>query len=211
VRIAAIGVIGLMLVIAFQLPGVSDLVSKRTATAVATGGAGRTDIWTVGLNIFESSPIIGVGYGNFPVAFTPEVIQESDVGTYLANDESARGPHSIIFGSLAELGIIGFIPLAMFILPLVLRRGWGPEGSVVQAALASLLVSSLFLDILNRKQLWLILGLAAGLAYVEAQRRARGRTPPPRPVPRRRKRRVTGATRLSPEPAMPSMARAHRP
>jgi len=211
VRIVAVAVIALMLVIAFQLPGVADLVSKRTATAVVTGGAGRTDIWTVGLNIFESSPIIGVGYGNFPVAFTPEVIQESDVGAYLANDESARGPHSIVFGSLAELGIVGFIPLAMFILPLVFRRGWGPEGSVVQAALASLLVSSLFLDILNRKQLWLILGLAAGLAYVEVQRRARRRTQPPRPVPRRRNRRIRGAARLSPEPAMPSMAKAHKP
>ena len=52
-------------------------------------------------------------------------------------------------------------------------------------------------------------GLAAGLAYVEAQRRARGRTPP-RPVSRRRNRRIRGAARLSTEPAMPSMAKANR-
>jgi len=170
-RIAAVGIVALLLVLSFQLPGVSDLVSRRTATAVQSGGAGRTDIWTVAITIIGTSPVIGVGYGNFPVAFTPEQIAASDVGAYLANDESARGPHSILFGSLTELGVVGLVPLVLFLLPLVLRRGWGPEGSVVQTALISLLISSLFLDILNRKQLWLIIGMAAGLVYLEHRKR----------------------------------------
>jgi len=192
-RIAAVGVIALLLVVSYQLPGVADLVSRRTATAITTGGAGRTDIWNVGLTIIQSSPIIGVGYGNFPVAFTPEMIAESDVGAYLANDESARGPHSIVFGSFAELGLVGFIPLALFLLPFVLRRGWGPEGGVVQAALVSLLVSSLFLDILNRKQLWLIVGMAAGLAFLAARRREIAPVPIPHASgPARRLRRIEG-------------------
>lgn len=198
VRIASVGVIALLLIVAFQLPGVSDLVSKRTATAVTTGGAGRTDIWNVGLTIIQTSPVIGVGYGNFPVAFTPEMIAESDVGAYLANDESARGPHSIIFGSIAELGIIGFIPLAMFLVPFVLRRGWGPDGAAVQAALVSVLVSALFLDVLNRKQVWLIIGMAAGLTYLAMRRREIGPAAIPRAGGRpKRPRRIEGPVLLT--------------
>ncbi len=55
----------------------------------------------------------------------------------------------------------------LFLGPLLLRRGWGPDGTVVHAALVSLMFSALFLDVLsNRKQVWLVIGLAAGLAYL---------------------------------------------
>ena len=44
---------------------------------------------------------------------------------------------------------------------------------MVQAALASLLVVALFLDVLsNRKQVWLIIGFAAGLSYLARKARA---------------------------------------
>ena len=53
-----------------------------------------------------------------------------------------------------------------------------PQGTTVQAALASLVTMALFLDIVaNRKQVWLVIGLAAGLAYL-----ARRGEPPPSDV-----------------------------
>jgi O-antigen ligase len=81
--------------------------------------------------------------------------------------DTGRGPHNIVLGTTGELGVIGIVMLAMFLGPLVLRAGWGPYGPVVQAILASLMVSALFMDILsNRKQVWLVIGLAAGLTYL---------------------------------------------
>ena len=162
-RLAAVLVILAIVLVAVQIPGVTSLIAQRTDSALATGGAGRTDIWAVGLQIIASAPIAGVGYANFPVAYTPKLIAATGVQSYL---EPASGPHNVVIGTTGELGIIGLIVLALFLLPLILRRGWGPDASVVQEILMSLMVSALFLDILsNRKQVWLAIGLAAGLAY----------------------------------------------
>jgi exopolysaccharide production protein ExoQ len=164
-RIGAVAAIVGLIVIVYQVPGVADLVAQRTGNALSTGGAGRTDIWSVGLTIFASSPVLGVGFANFPVAFTPSLVQLADLSTVLT--EFGRGPHNLVIGTLGELGPIGILLLAMFVGPLVLRRGWGPEAAAIQATLASLLVTCLFLDIFaNRKQVWLIIGISAGLAYL---------------------------------------------
>jgi exopolysaccharide production protein ExoQ len=163
-RVAAVMVVLSFLAVALQVPGAADLVGQRTALATATGGAGRTDIWTVGLTIFGSSPVTGVGYANFPVAYGPRLVATADVAT---SRGYGRAPHSIVIGTIGELGLIGLACLVLFLAPLALRRGWGPDAAVVQAILASLMISALFLDVLgNRKQVWLAIGLAAGLAYL---------------------------------------------
>jgi len=169
---AALVVVGILVGVTLQIPGVGALVTERTETAAATGGAGRTDIWTVGLEIVQSSPVLGVGFANFPVAFTPALVRAADVGSDVG---TGRGPHNIVIGTLGELGIVGLLLLALFLGPLVLRRGWGPDGVVVQAMLASLMIDALFLDILsNRKQVWVIIGMAGGLAWLARQARGRG-------------------------------------
>ena len=163
-QILAIAIIALFSIATLQIPGVSDLILQRAGNAVASGGAGRTDIWTVGITLFRSAPVLGVGYANFPVADTQNAVRASDVST---GNYQGAGPHNLVIGTMVELGPIGLLLLAAFLLPLVLRRGWGPDAATVQAALASLLTAALFLDILsNRKQVWLVIGLAAGLALV---------------------------------------------
>ncbi len=172
VTLTVVAVFGIALL---QVPGVASLVADRAETATTSGGAGRTDIWAVGIGIFESSPVIGVGYANFPVAFTSSLIRSANVTTDIG---TGRGPHNVIVGTAGELGIVGLILLALFIVPLVLRRGWGPDGLVVQAILASLMIDALFLDILsNRKQVWIVIGLAAGLAYLAKRERRRAAIP----------------------------------
>ena len=149
---------------ALQIPSVSNLVMDRVATAAVSGGAGRTDIWSVGLVMFETSPIIGVGYGNFPVAYTPQLVMEAGVGF---NHGAYRAPHNLVISTSAELGLVGLALLGLFLVPLVLRRGWGPDAQVIRAILAALMVDGLFLDLFgNRKQVWLIIGIAVGLAYL---------------------------------------------
>lgn len=157
---------------ALQLPGIADLVLQRTELAVPTGGAGRADIWTVGLQIFGSAPVTGVGYANFPIAYTPARVAAADITGYT---DPAFGSHSIIVGTFGELGLVGAVCLALFIGRLIVRRGWGPDAAAIQAMLAAMMVAALFIDVLNRKQVWLVLGIAAGLAYLRDRE--------PKPVP----------------------------
>ena len=170
--IVALGVVGILVIATLQIPGVGNLVAERTGSAAISGGAGRTDIWAVGIKIVESSPVIGIGYANFPVAFTSALIRSANVA---ADIGTSRGPHNVVIGTLGELGIVGLVLLALFIIPLVVRRGWGPDGLLVQAILASLMIDALFLDVLsNRKQVWVAIGMAAGLAYLAKRARQRG-------------------------------------
>lgn len=169
-RIAAIGLAVILVALAYQLPGIPDLLAERAGSALETGGAGRTDIWSVAATIYGSAPVLGVGYANFPVAYTPDVVRAANVSQYTS---SGRGPHNLVIGTLVELGPIGLLLLALFLVPLVLRRGWGPDAATVQAALASLFTLALFLDIVgSRKQVWLFIGLAAGLGYLARRKRS---------------------------------------
>ncbi len=78
----------------------------------------------------------------------------------------------MLIGTLIELGPIGLLLVGLFLGPLVFQRGWGPDAATIQAALASLLTLALFLDVLaNRKQVWLVIGLAAGLAVLARRNR----------------------------------------
>jgi len=164
-RIAAIAMTLALVGVAYQLPGVSDLVADRTGDALSTGGAGRTSIWSAAVTMYASAPVLGVGYANFPVAYTPEVVRASGATSWA--HLQGRGPHNLVVGTLIELGPIGLLLLALFLGPLVLRRGWGRDAATVQAALASLVAAGLFLDILSSpKQVWLMIGLAAGLTFV---------------------------------------------
>ena len=165
-RVTAIAALGLALVVAAQLPGVAGMVAERSDSAISSGGAGRTEIWKVAIEIVDSAPIAGVGYGNFALANTSSLNREARVPL----ETQAIGPHSILFGTAGELGAIGVGTLALFLLPLMLRAGSGPYGFVIQASLVSLMTSALFLDVLNRKQVWLIIGVAAGLVYLATRR-----------------------------------------
>jgi exopolysaccharide production protein ExoQ len=164
-KIAAVVLLLVVSGAVLQIPdGVSNLILDRVATAGSSGGAGRTDIWAVGLVIFETSPVIGVGYANFPVAYTPQLVTEAGVGF---NQGAYRAPHNLVISTSAELGLVGLVLLGLFLVPLVLRRGWGPDAQVVRAILAALMVDGLFLDLFgNRKQVWLIIGIAVGLAFL---------------------------------------------
>jgi O-antigen ligase len=163
-KVAAVVLLLVVFGAVLQLPGVSNLITDRVATVGDSGGAGRTDIWRVGLVIFETSPVFGVGYANFPVAYTPQRVMEASVGF---NQGAYRAPHNLVISTSTELGLVGLVLLGLFLVPLVLRRGWGPDEKVVRAILAAFMVDGLFLDLFgNRKQVWLVIGIAVGLAFL---------------------------------------------
>lgn len=157
---------GAIAIAALLLPGLGEAVVGRIGSAAPSGGAGRLDIWAVGLSIVAEHPIIGVGYGAFPAAFTADVIRAtSGPGLDAAVLTVGRGSHSIVLGTAGELGLIGLVLLAWLAWDLLRRPGTPPWGAVVQAMVCAVLVQALLLDVMERKQVWLVIALAFGLDY----------------------------------------------
>jgi O-antigen ligase len=154
-----------ILALALVVPGASDFLLDRTGSAAETGGAGRTDIWSVAYTLFTSSPVAGVGFANFPVAFTQQAIDVSPVSVLAAEDAVVgQGAHNLILASLVETGLIGTTLVVVTMLTILRETGRAGSGTVVQVTLVALLVQSLLLDILLQKQLWLMVAFGLGLA-----------------------------------------------
>lgn len=166
--------LGLALLAVLQVPEVGALYASRIATAAETGGAGRVDIWSVGLWIIGRNPILGVGLDNFPAAFTLEAIRAAEVpGLNLGILVPGTAPHSIVISTFAELGAVGLVLLAGFIVSIFRRPAYGGSSFPIKIMLAGLLVQALFLDLLARKQVWLVIALILGLGMAEVRERRR--------------------------------------
>jgi len=180
-----------------SVPGVGDFLFGRAEQSLATGGSGRTDIWVVGLSIMASAPLLGVGFGDFGPAFTPYAIaQASGASNASGALFPGRGAHNVLLGASVETGLVGGLLLVAFFASALLKAT-SDRGNVIRMALISLYVQSMFLDILQQKQLWLVLAVAFGLAaskraIVSVAPKKRGHTmtwalptgePPPAPRP----------------------------
>jgi O-antigen ligase len=164
------------------VPGIGEFLLGRTASSLTTGGAGRTDIWVVGLSILAAAPLIGVGFANFPVAFSPYAIAQAPAAAAVQGAVYAgRAPHSVLLGTAVETGIVGGILLIVFFASAFRQPASDGITNLVRVVLVGLLVQSLFLDILLQKQLWLFVAIAFGLTA--AQRADSAVTPERRPLP----------------------------
>jgi O-antigen ligase len=133
------------------------LVTRWTA-ALSDGGAGRTDIWHVGLIAFKQNWLFGAGFNNFPAAYNHaflQVFQPFYAGW-------SRAPHNILLGNAVELGSIGLILLLLgwYSQFRMLRHiGTGdprfPIRICAEAAIIGLFVSGMFADVMLTKYLWL--------------------------------------------------------
>jgi O-Antigen ligase len=149
---------------ALLVPGVAGPILSRFSDAAATGGAGRLDIWSVGATIFAQHPLVGVGYAAFPAAYTIDVIRISAApGLSPGMLTPGWGPSSLLVGTAAELGMIGLALLALFLWRVVSARSTLGFWNFVRAALFATLAQAMLLDMLERKQLWLLLGIALGI------------------------------------------------
>jgi O-antigen ligase len=138
-------------------------VIARFSNAAASHGAGRLDIWRIGLVAFHDNFWIGAGYSNFPLAYDRAFISVFETHYTFWH----RAPHSILLSTGVELGIVG---LAIFLAAWVMQfrsmrsiRRDDPLYAVrvaVEGALLGLFVAGLFLDVMTTKYLWLALTLA---------------------------------------------------
>jgi len=169
VALAALVASVALLVVA--VPDAQAFLFGRAATSLVTGGSGRTDIWAVGLSILASAPLVGVGFGNFPVAFTPYAISQASASAAGGALYAGRAPHNLLLGTSVETGLVGCLLLLAF-MSAALVQSVGDRGTVIRVALVSLFVQAMFLDILFQKQLWLFLALAFGLGAAQRVRQA---------------------------------------
>jgi O-antigen ligase len=152
-------------VVALVVPPLYAATYGRLADAISSGGTGRVDIWTIALGAWTGNPVAGVGYGAFPSALTLEVVRATAIPTPDTGFLTPPiGSHSIIVGTLVELGVLGSACLVAFLWDVVRpRRGDVPLAEMARLAVLAMLVQALFLDILGRKQLWLFIAIAGGL------------------------------------------------
>jgi O-antigen ligase len=124
----------------------------------------RLDVWRVARGIGREHPLTGVGLGNFRRQYAVHAaITPGMTDPYSAAE--ALEPHSVIIGTLAELGPGGLLLLLAFAVSVAgsARKAAGSPGAAwasVVGALAATTVVGLADDVLAKKATWSVLALA---------------------------------------------------
>jgi tetratricopeptide (TPR) repeat protein len=91
-----------------------ELRHKSSSGSRFTTGAGnRYDYWRVAWSQFRDEPLHGLGAGNYDRTYFLERRTTEDV----------RQPHSVELQTLAELGLVGFAALALFLVAILMGLG----------------------------------------------------------------------------------------
>ena len=117
-------VVGVIVVAAVALARVGDPVERvrdeyrafvelesrpDVSSRFTTGGGNRYDYWRVAWNQFEDEPLRGIGAGNYDQTYFIERQTPEDI----------RQPHSIELQTLGELGVVGGVLLAAFLVAIL--------------------------------------------------------------------------------------------
>jgi O-antigen ligase len=154
-RLRLLAILGLAAIGSSIMP---TSIWSRFSNALSSHGAGREDIWRVGLEAFKHFWLFGAGLENFPTAFSRvymNVFTPPGIGW-------GRAAHNLLMQVGVELGLMGLgLTLTAWVLQFSMLEAI-PRGSrfytyrlMVQAGLIGLFVAAMFLDILYRKYTWL--------------------------------------------------------
>lgn len=166
----AVAVVGLAAG-AFYIAALAPQEARDHVTQLGNG-SGRTDIWTVGMRMFQAQPLHGVGAGNFPNSSVHYLLEP---GAILRDDfilDKPKVAHNVYLEVAAELGIVGFLLLMGlfgFCVSCAVRaaREFTRRGDVAMelltrglvVGLVGMLAASFFVSVEYLKQLWLLLAL----------------------------------------------------
>ncbi len=150
-------------------------------------GAARLYTWGIGMDMFFSNPIIGIGQSNFP--WTLDIYQADE--TFMGRSYAGREAHSAWVTLIAELGLVGVVTIGAMLLqcykdlklvrtrlsPVRSRRKPGQtveagedvrvylaramEGSVI-----GFIVSGVFISTLWYPALWIMMALIVALRNI---------------------------------------------
>lgn len=179
----------------------------RERIITANGGAGRSDIWKLGLRMVRAHPLTGVGVGNFPVvsrdyALQPGTLQRAD----LVFSSAPKVTHNTYLEVLSEMGFPGFLlfmgaVLSCLACALKAARLWAQRGLADMEAIArgvflglvGMLTADFFISEMYSKLLWVMLALCPALLAIarserDEQERELELEPVPATQPERRRR-----------------------
>jgi O-antigen ligase len=137
-----------------------SLFFVRLKEALLSGGAGRLDIWVVGLTACKHFFARGAGFGNFALAFEQFRQVAPSFRGY------SRAAHNIYLQVSVELGIVGICLLLAAALS-QLRVLWRAISSCrlvqqrailvgCEAMIWSMLAAAFFLGLLSEKSFWMV-------------------------------------------------------
>jgi O-antigen ligase len=178
--LVALGMIGF-----FSRPFLRDQVVSRAESIYApktqeeASGAGRTELWKGAIRTARENPILGVGYGSFPI-ISQELILHTPGVNPLVFQKRKQGDnfvaHNTYLGTAAELGFTGlFLYLALLISTgLTLRKtsrraleaGAPFVGRVAHALVLGLTawaICTFFLNGETARTFWIIVGISLAL------------------------------------------------
>lgn len=142
----------LIILVVSMMPG---FLAERWKNAVETGGAGRLDIWYIGLLAAKKYWLTGAGLNNFPLAYNEYA--------YSANAFKGlgRASHNVFLKVFVELGFLGFVLMCMALKRhyRILQRSfqeYNLDKLMLKAAFFGLLVESTFGDKIWNKSFWLL-------------------------------------------------------
>jgi len=150
------------------------------------GGSGRTDLWTVALEVFGDHPFAGVGIGNFQVVEPLYALRDVSINRLDFVVDRTLVVHNTYLHLLAELGLAGFVLFGALIIGAfgvgvratrVLARSGDRDAEILARGLVigslGMLAAFFFISAQYEKQLPLLLGMLAALSSVAVAGRAR--------------------------------------
>ena len=167
-----------------------EIASSTSEETMGTGtGANRLYIWGIGMEMFLSNPVIGVGQGNFPWTF--EIYEAGR--TFDGRSVSGRQAHNAWVTLVAELGLSGILIVGLMIVRCfmdlkLVRTSLSPARSIqkhsqtiqpgedlrvylaraMEGSLIGFIMSGVFISILWYPSLWIMMALVVALRNISA-------------------------------------------
>jgi O-Antigen ligase len=161
---------------AFAVAPFFQSLLDRFQTALSTGGAGRTSIWSVGLVAGKHYGLIGAGIGNFSIAYDRFYIMVPQ--TYLYGWSAP--PHNVPLRYFVELGVVGFALIVSFVAAHFIMLRSIPRDHplhdyriVMEGGLIGICTAALFIDSFHSKWTWLVFATTAQLVYLASSYKKR--------------------------------------
>lgn len=172
---------GLVVIVAIVTPVYLFVLAPSAAVQhlSSSSSSGRTDLWKVGLKMFEANPIAGVGSGNFTVASIHYVQQAGDITRADLIVDVPHAAHNTYLEIIDELGVPGFLMFMAIVIGSISaalraariyeRRGdkrFELMSRGVALAVIALLTADFFITNEYEHLLWLLLALPPALLAV---------------------------------------------
>jgi O-antigen ligase len=172
---------GLLLIVAIVTPVYLFVLAPSAAVQhlSSSSSSGRTDLWKVGLKMWEANPIGGVGSGNFTVASIHYVQQAGDITRADLIVDVPHAAHNTYLEIIDELGVPGFLLFLTIVIgsisaALRAARIYERRGDTsfelmsrgVALAVIALLTADFFITNEYEHLLWLLLALPPALLAV---------------------------------------------